>query len=177
MTRVNTRSLGERLPRTWPPGPSRARGFTLIELSMVVVILGLLSVVALPKLVQSTTLSLHAHGELLAAELRRVQWQATSGKLTLCVVTTATQLSVHPYASQCQLGEPVTDPLTLSAWVVSLPSALTLTDTASALPLWFNSWGQPNRAGAWRLAAASSPASVVLELAALTGFISATYNP
>lgn len=177
MNRVNPRSLGQRWPRASQPGPIRARGFTLIELSLVVVILGLLSVVALPKGVHSATLSLHSQAEMLAAQLRCVQWQATSGNLSLCVVTTATQFSVHPYTSPCQPGVPAIDPLTLSAWVVSLPNTLTLTDTASALPLSFNSWGQPSRAGAWRLAAASGSASVVVQLAALTGFITTFSSP
>lgn len=160
-----------------PQGSKQAWGFTLIELTLVLSIVAMLSVYGLPKLLSSAPFTLSAQGDVMAADLRRVQWMATTDNISLCVHTTATQYSAHPYTSSCNLGVSVTDPTTGSPFVVTLPSRTSLTDTVSATPLYFNSLGQPSRSGAFQLASTDAPTTVVVQVTPVTGFVATSISP
>lgn len=164
-------------PRHGHPWPRRARGFTLIELALVLMVLGLLSAYGLPKMLNTAPLGLHGQADLLAADLQRVQWMATTGNASLCVALAPGRYSVHTHASSCNVGTPITDPITRSPFVVSLPGRTSVTDTVSSVPLVFNSWGQPSRAGAFVWASLDTGSTVSVQVKPVTGWVSLSSTP
>jgi prepilin-type N-terminal cleavage/methylation domain-containing protein len=148
------------------------QGFTLIELALVLVIIGILSTFGMPKLLDSTSITLSAQADRMASDLRRVQWMATTGNLSLCVAVTSNQYSVHLFTTSCHLGSPISDPVTRTPFTVVLPTLSSLTDTVSPSPLYFNSLGQPSRQGAFRLASSDTSFTVMVNVTPVTGFVS-----
>jgi type II secretory pathway pseudopilin PulG len=149
----------------------------LVELAVVLMVLGLLSAYGLPKILNTAPLGLRGQADLMAADLRRVQWMATTGNASLCMALAPGQYSVHTHTSACNLGAPITDPSTRSPFVVSLPARTTVTDTVSSVPLFFNSLGQPSRAAAYRWASMDTGTAVTVQVKPVTGWVSLGTTP
>jgi MSHA pilin protein MshC len=71
---------------------NRASGFTRVELIMVIVILGILAVVAIPRMDTSGYRALQFHDQTVAA-LRYAQKTATSHRRMVCVAFTASTVT------------------------------------------------------------------------------------
>lgn len=76
----------------------RERGFTLIELIMVVVILGVLAVFVAPKLIDSNSFSGRGFHDETSALLRFGQKTAIAQRRTVCVTVAATGVSMTMFA-------------------------------------------------------------------------------
>lgn len=122
--------------------PSRQSGFTLVELIMVMVVMGLLAGVALPRLTNRQSQDEVVTRDELKATLRLARQVATSQNQRVCFMRTPIQfvLVYANAAGACQLaGTPVVEPGSGSAKVVDLPAGVVL---GGANTVQFNSRGQ-----------------------------------
>ncbi|CAK0765787.1 MSHA pilin protein MshC [Gammaproteobacteria bacterium] len=92
---------------------NRSAGFTLIELVMVIIILGILAMVAMPRMDTSGYRELEFHDKVVAA-LRYAQKTATSHRRQVCVVFTASTVTLtialtNPGACNQALNLPVSN--------------------------------------------------------------------
>ncbi|GAA5179891.1 hypothetical protein GCM10025771_23120 [Niveibacterium umoris] len=106
--------------------PSRSAGFTLAELIAVLVIVGILAAVAMPRFAARSGFDAFGYGETLRRGLRLAQKAAIAKRRTTCVSQTATTLTLS-FASAAGSGScdtPLLDPATGAAFSESVPSGL-----------------------------------------------------
>ena len=145
-------------------------GFTLIEVVVVIVILGIISVYATPKSVSTAEITLPSQAQKLASDIRHTQVLATSwGKsLRLSIITgsngTYSVSCVTSGSSPCDIS-PVVNP-SGGSFSVSLQKNVVLGGTSTVD---FNSLGQPSAAATYTLTTGSS--TITVSVAALTGFV------
>lgn len=131
----------------------RTAGFTILELVLVVVVLGILSIVAFTTQTSSVELSLPSQAEKMAADIRKAQTLAiTSG---LAVTFTA---SAGGYGADC------------STSCSGAFSELLKDVSSTAGSVSFSSNGQPGSATSFTLSTASG-ASKTVAVAAVTGHV------
>ena len=122
------------------------RGFTLIELVMVIVLLGILAVFVAPRLPDVTSTNAAAFTDKLQADIRYTQNLAMTGNLRGRVTFTPGSYSITSgsAANPCTFV-PSTDPATGgSPFLVTLSTGMTLALTPSAVYcLEYDSLGRP----------------------------------
>ncbi len=136
-----------------PASCTESRGFTLPELVMVLVLVGVLAAVALPKLDAALTLRNTAWHDQVVAALRQARGTAIAHRRLVCadVATGSVQLSIatiHP-ASAC--GTLLPGPDGQPAFAVDAAAAAT--SVAPAGTLYFQPSGRVTRDGAGTLVA------------------------
>lgn len=130
------------------PPRSRAAGFTLIELIIVITILGALAVLALPRLVDTEMWRLRAFGDDMQSQLQALQRRALTQRRPIIATITPTGLSFAyvngaaiavlpcPATSSPCIAEPGTRSITFNhansgSSLTSAAAALTITVSAS----------------------------------------------
>jgi prepilin-type N-terminal cleavage/methylation domain-containing protein len=152
--------------------PCAAAGFTLIEMVVVLVMMGILAVVSAPHLVSLSAATLDSQTKAFASDLRRVQLLASVKGVSLCVQASGTHYNVVQCA---QPAVPFIDPATGLAFAGDFKNGVMLTNPVIAPTLAFNSLGEPNHATRFIVSADTSSFSV--DIAAVTGYVSVTQAP
>ncbi len=133
------------------------RGFTLIELIMVMVIAGVLAVVAVPRMFNATAFQSRGLADQVQASLRYAQKVAIAQHRFVCVTFTSTNLSLTLGATN-SCGTPVTALSSNGNYVVNAPSGISFTANPTAFS--FNALGQPRTANTTDAAIAAATVSV-----------------
>ena len=159
------------MSRLFVPVRASQRGFTLLELMVMIAILGILSAYAVMKIKSPASLTLLSQADTLASDLRRAQSLAyTSGRRMSFTVSAGT---IGTYAAVCSTG---TTPCS-SDFTGVLAHSVVL---GSSPVLYFNTIGQPlDNAGVLRTSAASYTLSYdgstkTVSVAAQTGLVTVT---
>lgn len=123
---------------------ARARGFTLIELIMVVVLLGVLAVVAAPRIFNTGDFNARGFHDETLGLLRYAQKSAIAQRRTVCVSFTANGASLAmasvPAATACGVSVPLTGPK--GAATIQAKSGVSYTSTPAS-GLNFDGLGRP----------------------------------
>lgn len=134
------------------------QGFTLIELVVVIIMIGILSVTVLPKFFSSKGFEEYGYRTEIIATLRAVQLRAMQQRESYCVGLNSTHLGVVwdnanqritasspdcaiPFSFTAIYGESESDTLEVK---VESSHSVTFTMTRGTLPLIFDNWGRPN---------------------------------
>ncbi len=152
--------------------PYAAAGFTLIEMVVVLVMMGILALVSAPHLVSLSAATLDSQTKAFASDVRRTQLLASIQGVSLCIQASGTHYSVVQCA---QPTVPFIDPATGLAFAGDFQNGVTLTNAAIVPTLAFNSLGAPNHATRFIVSADTS--SYLVDIAALTGYVSITVAP
>lgn len=149
-----------------------APGFTLVELVVAIVVIGIISAFVIPRSVSSAQLTLPSQARKMAGDLRRVQTLASTWGRSLRVAVTTGPNGTYSVscviagAAPCNTNAnaPVIDPATGESFSVSLQNNVSLAGPAT---LDFDSSGKPSAAASYSQAYGDATATV--GVAALTG--------
>ncbi len=118
------------------------RGFTLVELIMVMVIVGILAVFVAPRFFDANVFKSRGFADQVQASLRYAQKIAIAQRGFVCVTFTATTVSLWT-GTTC--GTPLPSSTGSGNYVVTSPSS-SITISPVPATLSFNGLGQPNAA-------------------------------
>ncbi len=135
-----------------------ARGFTMIELTVVIVIVDILAVVAVAKLSGVDAFEVQGFFDSTKSAVRFAQKLAVAQRTNVVVVVNATSVSVCYTNPGC--GSPVTDPTTGQAMTLSAPDGVSLAGPASVS---FDGLGRATPGGTITVNGAGISRSLVIE--------------
>jgi MSHA pilin protein MshC len=141
----------------------RARGFTLVELIMVLVMLGVLAVFAAPRAFNRNDFDARGFHDQTLGVLRFAQKTAIAQRRAVCVVFTANSLTLTIAATEAvtTCANPLNGPT--GAATLTAPANVSYTTTPTAFR--FDGLGQP-------LTGTNTPAPQTINVANATGTIS-----
>ena len=124
-------------------GSVKSSGFTLTELVMILVIVGVLAAVAIPKLADRSVFESRGFTDQVRSALQYAQKTAIAQRRNVCADVTPSSLALTKAAASgaavaCTLA--VANPTTSSAFTLSAPGGVTLSSTSANIV--FDALGQ-----------------------------------
>lgn len=147
------------------------RGFSLIELVVVIVVLGIVAAVVIPRWQGGSGFDARALHDQIVAALRYAQKSAIAARRTVCVsFASSTQISfaisnAYP-ATDCSAGTALVGP---DGGVLTVTASGTNSFAASPASLTFDAAGRPGSAASIAVAGLPSALNIVVE--AETGYV------
>lgn len=151
-----------------------SRGFTLVELVLVMTIAGVLAAVAVPRMVDRSAFQTHGGAAEIRTALRYAQKLALAKNRKICVtITPPTSMALmveNPVApaAPCNQdvvrvgGNPSPTPPAITTYTVTLPTGINLASSANTFS--FDNFGRPSIiAGVSLTIGAGAPVTVTVE--------------
>jgi MSHA pilin protein MshC len=145
-----------------PVSRSGSAGFTLVELTVVIILIGVLAAVTAVKLTSYNAFDLHVAAERLRSDLAKAQLLAVANaaQVRLAKISDENgaqryQVEECPGGSSCSVWPISTNPSTAQPFKVTLPAGIQLVTST----FYFNTWGIPTVSGG---ASASSAQALTL---------------
>jgi len=141
----------------------RARGFTFIELTVVIIVVGILAVVAVGKLTGIDGFTVQGFFETAKATTRFAQKVAVAQRTVVAVAVTPTSISVCYTDALC--ASPVIDPTTGNALTLTAPDGVTIAGSSQT----FDGLGSATPGGVIAITGAGVTRNLTIE--AQTGYV------
>ncbi len=142
------------------------RGFTLVELAMVMLIAGILAVVAIPALFNRLTFDTRGFADQARAALQYAQKVAVAQRRNVCATVTASSLSLTQGTSAgAACTAPVLNISTGSGFVLNTPSGVSFSGAAT---ISFDALGQAASAATVTV---TGDQSIPINVEAVTGYV------
>lgn len=115
--------------RGCPPGLRNQHGFTLVELVMVIIIVGILAAFAAPRFFDADIFTSRGFADQVQASLRYAQKIAIAQRRFVCVTIAGNSISLATgTAATC--GTPLASPSGGGNYVIDAPASVTVTDAS-----------------------------------------------
>lgn len=131
-----------------------SRGFTLVELIMVVVLIGILAVSVIPKFVDTSAISLQGGAAMVAADIRYTQELAMSTHSPKTIIFTTNDTFY-----------------TVNSQTMNLPSRVSISSGATFT---FNSLGEPTTGGGSSVQITAGGSTKTITVESYTGRVSSS---
>jgi len=145
---------------------SGSRGFTLIELTVVIVLVAILSIVAMSRLTGVDSFQVQGFADSARSTVRFAQKLAVAQRLVVVVVVNVGAGTISVCYTNPACATPVTDPTTNQAMVVQAPSGASIVGPAS---ISFDALGRATPGGAISVTGAGVTSNFVIE--SETGYV------
>lgn len=122
------------------------RGFTLVELVTIVVLLGILGAVVMPRFFGRSVFESRGFYDQVISTLRYAQKAAIAKHRVVCVLLTPGNVSLSYGTTGACADGALPDPLGGGPYSINAPAGVTLSASAGAFS--FNALGQPSFSGA-----------------------------
>lgn len=145
------------------------RGFTLVELVVVIVLLGILSFAAFTRMPDRAQMNAQGFGEQVAATLRFAQRAAVAQRRPMYVNVDAAARSVSVcLAATLPCGQPLAAPAG-GALAVTGPAGLTLASASTQIA--FDALGQPTPAAGAQVQVSGGGSTVTIVIEGGSGYV------